>query len=125
MLVVGAGAAHGQELPDAPASRSLSKEGLAMFAVVGAEILADGVTTRVLYQRHYDETDPLAQPFVHAGVAGQVGASLLGAGVTGGMWFALRRMHHNRAAEWFLRSVTAGEGCNVGRQLALVRTSRK
>jgi hypothetical protein len=120
-----AGAARGQELPDAPARKPLAKDTLAMFVVVGAEILADGVTTRVLYQRHYNENDPLAQPFVHAGVAGQIGASLLGAGATSGMWFALRRMHHNRAAQWFLRSVTSGEGCNVGRQLALVRTSRK
>jgi hypothetical protein len=113
-------AARGQELPDAP----VSKTTWTTFAGLGGEILADGVTTRVLYQRHYDEIDPVAKPFVHAGVPGQVGASLLGAGAMAGAWFVLHRMHHARAAEWFLRSVTAAEGYNVGRQVALLRVSQ-
>jgi hypothetical protein len=121
MPLLGAGIAGGQELPDAP----ISKTTWATFAGLGAEILADGVTTRVLYQRQYDEINPLAKPFVHAGVAGQAGASLLGAAAIGGAWFVLRRMHHDRAAGWFLRSVTAGEGCNVARQFMLLRTSLK
>jgi hypothetical protein len=119
MLLLGAGIAGGQELPDAP----ISKATWATFAGLGAEILADGVTTRVLYQRQYDEINPLAKPFVHAGVPGQAGASLLGAAAIGGVWFVLRRTHHDRAAGWFLRSVTAGEGCNVARQFMLLRTS--
>ena len=41
-----------------------------------------------------------------------------------GTWFLLRRTHHDRAADWFLRSVTAGEGYNVARQVALLRTSQ-
>ncbi|MFZ0817610.1 MAG: hypothetical protein WAM78_18945 [Candidatus Sulfotelmatobacter sp.] len=121
MLLVLTGTAHTQELPNVP----VSKESWGMFAVVGAEILADSVTTRVLYQRHYRENDPIAQPFVRAGVPGQIGASLLGAGALGGAWLVLRRMHHDRAASWFLRSVAVGEGCNVVRQFALLRTSKK
>ena len=121
MLFVWTGVVHGQELPDAP----VSKQTWGTFAVVGTEILADGVTTRVLYQRHYNEMNPLARPFVRAGVPGQIGASLLGAGAVSGVWFVLRRTRHDRAASWFLRSVAAGEGSNVSRQLAILRTSRR
>jgi hypothetical protein len=121
MLFVWTGVVHGQELPDAP----VSKQTWGTFAVVGTEILADGVTTRVLYQRHYNEMNPLARPFVRAGVPGQIAASLLGAGAVSGVWFVLRRTHHDRAASWFLRSVAAGEGSNVSRQLAILRTSRR
>jgi hypothetical protein len=119
MLFVWTGAARGQELPDAP----VSKAEWTTFAGLGAEIVADGVTTRALYQRHYDELDPVAKPFVHAGVPGQIGVSLLGAGAMGGAWFLLHRTHHERAGEWFLRSVMAAEGYNVGRQVALLRVS--
>jgi hypothetical protein len=119
MLLLCAGVARGQDLPDEP----ISKATWTTFAGLGAEILADGVTTRVLYQRHYDEINPLARPFVHAGVAGQAGASLLGVAAVGGVWLVLRRTHHDRAAGWFLRSVTASEGCNVARQFMLLRTS--
>jgi hypothetical protein len=121
MLLVLAETARAQELPNVP----VSKKEWGTFAVVGAEILADSVTTRVLYQRHYRENDPIAQPFVRAGVLGQIGASLLGAGAVGGAWLVLRRSHHDRAAAWFLRSVAVGEGCNVSRQFALLRTSKK
>ena len=120
MLLVLTGTVHGQELPNA----SLSKGTWITFAGLGTGILADGIATRVLYQRHYDEINPLAKPFVHAGVPGQVGASLLGAGAIGGVWFVLRRTHHDRAARWFLTSVTASEACNVARQFALLRTSQ-
>jgi len=120
-LFVLTGTLLAQELPNA----AVSKATLATFAVFGTEVLADGVTTRVLYQRRYDETDPIARPFVHAGVPGQIGASLLGAGATGGVWFVLHRAHHERAATWFLRLVTVGEGCNVARQSAILRRSRK
>lgn len=113
-------AACAQQVVDAPVSKST----WTTFAGLGTEILADGVTTRVLYQRHHDEIDPLARPFVHAGLPGQIGASLLGAGVMSGTWFLLCRAHHARAAGWFLRSVTASEGYNVARQVALLRTSQ-
>ncbi len=118
LLVIGG--ARGQELPDAP----ISKATWATFAGLGAEILADGVTTRILYQRGYDEIDPLAKPFVHAGVPGQVGASLLAVGAMSGAWFVLRRTHHPRVANWLLRSVTAGEGFNVARQASILRPSQ-
>jgi hypothetical protein len=121
LVLVLTGAARGQELPNVP----VSKKEWGTFAVVGAEIVADSVTTRVLYQRHYRENDPIAQPFVRAGVPGQIGASLLGAGAIGGAWLVFRRMHHDRTATWFLRSVAVSEGCNVGRQFALLRTSKK
>jgi len=122
MVLVSTAAARGQEPPP---SATVSKAQWMTFAGLGTEILADGVITRVLYQRHYAEIDPLAKPLVQAGVPGQIGASLLGAGATSGMWFLLRRTHHDRAAKWFLRSVIAGEGYNVARQLALLRRSRK
>src|SRR5580693_9309180 len=100
LVLVLTGAARGQELPNVP----VSKKGWRTFAVVDAEILADSVTTRVLYQRHYRENGPIAQPFVRAGVPGQIGASLLGAGAIGGAWLVFRRMHHDRTATWLLRS---------------------
>jgi hypothetical protein len=120
LLLAWTGAARGQELPGG----QVSKATWTTFVGFGAEILADGVTTRVLYQRHHDEINPVAKPFVHAGVPGQIGASLLGAGAMSGMWFMLRRAHHDRAAQWLLRSVTAGEGYNVARQFALLRSSQ-
>jgi hypothetical protein len=120
-LFVLTGVALGQELPNTPVSRAT----LATFAVLATEVLADGVTTRVLYQRRYDEADPVAEPFVHAGVPGQIGASLLGVGAMGGVWFVLHRVHHESTARWFLRSATAGEGCNVTRQFAILRKSRR
>lgn len=126
LLLVLTAAAHGQELPGAPvANAAVSNEEWPTFAVVGAEILADGVTTGVLYQRHYNEIDPLAKPFVQAGVPGQIGGGLLGAGAMGGFWFVLRRTHHERTARWFLRAVAVGEGGNVVRQFEILRTSRK
>src|SRR5271163_3263564 len=93
VVLASSGAAHGQEAPVALASKATWMT----FAGIGTEILADGVMTRVLYQRHFDEIDPFARPLVHGGVPGQIGASLLGAGATGGSWFVLRRMHHDRA----------------------------
>jgi hypothetical protein len=116
---------RGQNLPEAPSAKETRAQTRTIFAIFGAEVLADGVTTRVLYQRRYPETDPLARPFVQAGVLGQIGGSLLGAGAVGGVWFALRRTHHERAARWLLRSVAAGEGVNVARQFSVLRTSRK
>ncbi|HUO25201.1 MAG TPA: hypothetical protein VMU61_06015 [Candidatus Aquilonibacter sp.] len=112
---------QGQDLPNAP----IPIETWTTFGVFGGEVVADGVTTRVLYQRHYPETDPLARPFVRAGVAGQVGGAVLGMAATGSVWYILRRTHHDRAAKWFLRSVTLGEGCNVTRQFAILSQSRK
>ena len=130
-LLLLAGAASGQDLPnknlldrgtpDAPVSR----ETKVAFAVFGSEVLADGVATRILYQRHYDEIDPLAKPFTHAGIPGQAGASLLGVGAIGGAWWVLHRTHHERIAINFLRSVTVAEGSNVVRQFSILRTSKK
>lgn len=131
VLLVLAGASWGRDLPDrnlagkAFSDSGVSRETWVTFAVFGAEVVADGGITRVLYQRHYDEIDPVAKPFVHAGVPGQVGASLLGAGAMGGVWWMLHRTHHDRLARQFLRSVTAAEGGNVGRQYSILRTSRK
>jgi hypothetical protein len=131
LLLLAGTAASGQDMPgknlldtvtpEAP----VSTETKVSFAVFGSELLADGVVTRVLYQRHYDEIDPLAKPFTHAGVPGQVGASLLAAAAVGGAWWVLHRTHHDRIARNFLRSVTAAEGSNVGRQFSILRTSKK
>jgi hypothetical protein len=120
MLFALAGVLHGQELPNTPVSRV----SLATFALLGSEVVADGVTTRTLYRRGYDEVDPLAKPFVQAGAAGQVGATLLGAGAIGGVWFVLHRTHHEASARRFLRSVAAAEGGNTARQFAILRKSR-
>jgi hypothetical protein len=140
MLLAGT-AVHGQDLPGANLLTSdrdshsdkdkdipnppMPMETKVAFAVFGGEVLADGVATRILYQRHYDEIDPLAKPFTHAGVPGQVGASILAVGAIGGTWWALNRTHHERIARNFLRTVTAGEGANVGRQFSILRTSKK
>lgn len=126
------GVATGQEVPEAPLSMqasisraAISRQSWAMFAGLGGEIVADGVTTRVLYQRHYDETDPVARPFVHAGVPGQIAVSLLGAGALAGTWWMLRRSHREGMARNFLRSVAAVEGGNDVREFAILRTSRR
>lgn len=131
VLLLLAGAASGQDLPDktlldkGTPEMPVSRETKVSFAVFGSELLADGIATRILYQRHYDEIDPLAKPFTNAGVPGQVGASLLGAGAIGGAWWVLHRTHHDRIARNLLRSVTAAEGSNVGRQFSILRTSKK
>src|ERR1700678_1397988 len=106
----------GQQLPTEPVSNTT----LATFAVFGAEVVYDGVTTRVLSQRAYGEGDPLAQPFVRAGVPGQVAGGLLAAGATGMAWFVLHRTHHEGMAKWFLLSVVAAEGGNDVRQFDLL-----
>ena len=93
------------------------------FAAFAAEVAADGVTTRILYQRGLSELDPVARPFVHAGVGGQVGAGLLSVAVAGGVWTIFHRTHHDRIAKWMLRAVVAGEGANVARQFNLVAAS--
>lgn len=124
MALLWTGVARGQAVPDAALPVApVSKATWTTLAGLGAEILADGVTTRVLYQRRHDEINPVIKPFVHAGVPGQIAASLLGAGAAGGMWFVLRRTHHDRAANWFLRSVTTAEGANVLRQFTILRAS--
>jgi hypothetical protein len=126
MLLICTAAGHAQRLPHVSVSTAIvSRQTYLAFAVIGTEVVADSITTRVLYQRNYGETDPLARPFVHAGVPGQIGASLLGLGATGGMWIVLHRWHHDPAAKWFLRSVALGEGCNDARQFAILRTSKK
>jgi hypothetical protein len=124
LLLVLTGVASGQKLPAAPVSQQTWPTRTTL-AVLGAEVVADGVTTRVLYQRRYDETDPLAKPFVHAGLPGQVGATLLGVGAMSGVWWVLHRTHHDRMAWRFLGSVSAVEGGNVARQFAILRTSKK
>jgi hypothetical protein len=121
MLLAWTSLAPGQESPTAP----MSKVRLATFAVFGAEALADGITTRVLYQRNHSELDPIAKPFVQAGVSGQISAGLLGVAAISGAWFVLHRSHHENTAKWFLLTVTAGEGCNVARQFAVLRKSRE
>jgi hypothetical protein len=131
LLLLAGTAASGQDLPEKNLldkgilDASVSRETKVAFAVFGGELLADGVATRILYQRHYDEIDPLAKPFTHAGVPGQIGASLLGAGAISGAWWVLHRTHHDRIARNFLRSVSAAEGSNVGRQFSILRTSKK
>lgn len=131
VLLLLAGVASGQDLPDknfldkGTLEAPMSRETKVSFAVFGSELLADGVVTRILYQRHYDEIDPMAKPFTHAGVPGQIGAGLLGAGAIAGAWWVLHRTHHDRIARNFLRSVTAAEGSNVGRQFSILRTSKK
>jgi hypothetical protein len=121
VIFVLTGVVLGQELPNAP----VSKARLATFAVFSTEVLADGVTTRVLYQRHYRELDPVAQPFVHAGVPGQIGGSVLGTGAIVGAWFVLHRAHREGMARWFVRSATAAEGCAVARQFEILRKSTR
>lgn len=143
------GAAAGQDLPETPMFRqaafsqrapvstrdskqavisqraSISRRDWVMFAGLGAEIVADGVTTRVLYQRRYYEDDPLARPFVQAGVPGQVAASLMAAGGLAGAWWALHRSHRDRMARGLLWSAAAVEGANDARQFAILRGSRR
>jgi len=94
------------------------------FAAFAAEVAADSVTTRILSQRGLIELDPVARPFVRAGVGGQVGAGLLSVAAAGGVWAILHRTHHDRIAKWMLRTLVAGEGANVGRQFNLVAGSR-
>ena len=107
-----------RDLPSAPS------ETKAEFAVLTAEIIADGVSTRILYQRGCGENDPLARPFVRAGVGGQVAGSFLGLAAAGGAWVILHRTHHDRVAKWMLRSAVAAEGVNDIRQFKVMTECR-
>jgi hypothetical protein len=92
------------------------------FVAFAAEVAADGVSTRLLYQRGCGENDPVARPLVRAGVGGQVAASFLGFAAVGGAWAILRRAHHERIAQWMLRTAVAGEGINDARQFSVMAT---
>jgi hypothetical protein len=109
-----------QKLPAAPTR--IPTEAKIEFAAFTAEIAADGISTRLLYQRGCSENDPIARPFVRAGIGGQVAASLLGLAAVGGGWFILRRTHHDRLAQWMLRAAVAGEGVNDIRQFRVMAT---
>ena len=103
-------------LPEAPMPREAKIE----FAVFAAEVAADGITTRMLYQRGCGENNPIAKPFVRAGVGGQVAASLLSVAAVGGAWAIFHRTHHDRMAKWMLRTLVAGEGINDIRQFRVM-----
>lgn len=105
------------DLPEAPMPREAKIE----FAVLAAEVVADGVSTRILYQRGCGENNPIAKPFVRAGVGGQVAASLLSVAAVGGAWALLHRTHHDRMAKWMLRTLVVGEGINDIRQFQVMR----
>lgn len=109
-----------EKSPEAP-SRT-TREAKLEFAVFAAEVAADSVSTRLLYQRGCGENDPIARPFVRAGVGGQVAASFLGFAALGGAWVILRRAHHDRLAQWMLRTAVAGEGANDVRQFTVMAT---
>ena len=108
------------KLPEAPTR--IPTEAKIEFAAFAAEVAADGVSTRVLYQRGCSENDPVARPFVRAGVGGQVAASFLGLAAVGGAWAILRRTHHDRIAKWMLRTAVAGEAANDIRQFRVMAT---
>jgi hypothetical protein len=103
-------------LPDAPMPREAKVE----FAVFAAEVVADGVSTRILYQRGFGENNPIAKPFVRAGIGGQVAASLLSVAAVGGAWAIFHRTHHDRMAKWMLRTLVIGEGINDIRQFRVM-----
>lgn len=109
-----------KEFPEAPTRTPT--EAKIEFAAFAAEVAADGVSTRLLYQRGCGENDPIARPFVRAGVGGQVAASFLGLAAVGGAWAILRRAHHARMAKWMLRIAVAGEAANDARQFAVMAT---
>lgn len=108
------------KLPEAPTR--ISTEAKIEFAAFAAEVAADGVSTRLLYQRGCSETDPVARPFVRAGVPGQVAATFLGLAAVAGAWAILHHTHHERMAKWMLRTAVAGEGANDIRQFRFVAT---
>ncbi|HEV3513169.1 MAG TPA: hypothetical protein VGS05_15780 [Candidatus Sulfotelmatobacter sp.] len=109
-----------KEFPEAPTRTPT--EAKIEFAAFAAEVAADGVSTRLLYQRGCGENDPIARPFVRAGVGGQVAASFLGLAAVGGAWAILRRAHHDRMAKWMLRIAVAGEAANDARQFTVMAT---
>jgi hypothetical protein len=98
----------------------MPREAKIEFAVFAAEVAADGVSTRILYQRGCGENNPIAKPFVRAGVGGQVAASLLSVAAVGGAWAFFHRTHHDRMAKWMLRTLVAGEGINDIRQFRVM-----
>jgi len=109
-----------ERLPDA--ASSTRREAKIEFAAFAAEVAADGISTRMLVQQGCGEHDPLARPFVRAGVGGQVAASVLGFAAVGAAWIILRRTHHAHLATWMLRTAVAGEGINDIRQFRVMAT---
>mgnify|MGYP001186451717 CR=1 FL=1 len=115
-MLLGTSFAQEINLPEAPMPREAKVE----FAVFAAEVVADGVSTRILYQRGCGENNPIAKPFVRTGVGGQVAASLLSVAAVGGAWAIFHRTRHDRMAKWMLRTLVAGEGINDIRQFRVM-----
>lgn len=108
------------KFPEAPTR--IPAEAKIEFVAFAAEVAADGVSTRLLYTRGCGENDPIARPFVRAGVGGQVAASFLGFAAIGRAWAILCHTHHERMAQWMLRTALAGEGINDARQFNVMMT---
>jgi hypothetical protein len=88
---------------------------------VGA-IALDGWATQNAINQHrgFVEENPLARPFIHHGVAGQVGASAIGLAVGIGPSYLFYRKGHHKIARIWLTVFTAGEAINAGQMAYLV-----
>jgi hypothetical protein len=107
--------ATAQSLPTAPTPQA--KTPIMALAVIAGEVTADGITTHIIIAQGGCELNPLVRPLMERGTAGQVAWGAISYTATIGVWYALRKSHHERAAKWFLRSVEVGEGVNVARNV--------
>lgn len=85
--------------PDAP-SRLWTRENKTTFAVGGALVIADSITTQNILNHGGRETNPLARPLVKHGWPGQIAASSIGFFGSLGLSYALYRTGHPKLASW-------------------------
>ena len=77
------------------------KTNIRLFMAEGLAQTGDLITTRQIINNGGKEADPLARPFVNAGIGGQmVGSYVVGAGGTMLASYLLHRTGHHRLERW-------------------------
>ena len=80
------------------------------MGLIAGLITADGVTTQhILQVDHGSELNPVVRPLVKKGAAGQVGASLLGYGISVGTAYLFHRSGHHKLERVMLNGTIAIE----------------
>jgi hypothetical protein len=93
-----------------PAHPFFDKTNLRLFAIESLAQTGDLITTRRIIAQGGKEADPLARPFVSAGIGGQmVGSYVVGTGGTMLASYLLHRSGHHRLERWTPLFITAIE----------------